>query len=132
MARVPRVGFLYFLMVFAAGFALGPIRVLWLVPRVGERTAELLEMPVMATAIYFAARWAVRRLQGASWNQRLGAGLFALAWLLSFEFGLVLRLRGLSVAEYLESRDPVAGAAYAAALLFFAVAPALLGRRPAD
>ncbi len=130
MARVPRVGFLYFLMVFAAGFALGPIRVLWLVPRVGERTAELLEMPVMVAVIWLAAGWATSRLMGG--RERLAAGTLALMLMLGFEFGLVLRLRGLSVAEYLESRDPVAGAAYAAALLFLALAPTLLGRRPAD
>lgn len=126
MARALRIGLLYFLMVGGAGFVLGTIRVLWLLPQVGERTAELLEMPLMLTAIYFAARWAATKL--ADGNARLAAGVFALTLLLGMELGLVLKLRGLAFAEYVAERDPVSGVVYVASLGFFAVAPALLGR----
>jgi len=37
----------YFALVFGAGFVLGFIRVGWAAPRLGMRTAELMEMPVM-------------------------------------------------------------------------------------
>jgi hypothetical protein len=37
--------------VFGTGFVLGPIRVLWAVPRLGERVAELMEAPLMLVAI---------------------------------------------------------------------------------
>lgn len=47
----------YFLLVFGAGFVLGTVRVLLILPLVGERAAELLEMPLMLTVIVFAARW---------------------------------------------------------------------------
>src|SRR6185503_11470140 len=40
-------GLLYFSGVFAAGFLLGAVRVLWAGPRIGERAAELLEVPLM-------------------------------------------------------------------------------------
>jgi len=129
MARALRIGLLYFLMVGAAGFVLGPIRVLWLVPRVGERMAELLEMPLMLTVIYFSAGWAAAKL--ASGRARLAAGLFGLVLMLGMELGLVLQLRGLTIPEYLAARDPVAGTAYLASLGFFAIAPALLGQGPA-
>jgi hypothetical protein len=42
-----KAGVLYFTLVFGAGFVLGPMRILCLVPRVGTRTAELMEMPMM-------------------------------------------------------------------------------------
>lgn len=121
---------LYFAMVFGAGFVLGPIRVLWLVPRLGERTAELLETPIMLAVIVWSARWLVRRARGTkvAW---LGVGLLALAMVLAMEFGVVLALRGLTLRAYLASRDPVAGTAYLATLLVFAALPAWLSWRTA-
>jgi hypothetical protein len=41
MLRVARWAAVYFAIVFGVGFALGPIRVLWLEPRIGVRTAGL-------------------------------------------------------------------------------------------
>ncbi len=55
--RSARAGLLYFLMTFGAGFALGPIRLFLLVPRIGVRAAELIELPVMILISYLAARW---------------------------------------------------------------------------
>jgi hypothetical protein len=56
-----KAALVYFILVFGAGFALGLIRVPLLVPRLGERYAELLEMPFMLIAIGLAARFVVRR-----------------------------------------------------------------------
>jgi hypothetical protein len=39
---IVKAGILYFALVFGAGFVLGPIRVFWVVPHLGERTAELM------------------------------------------------------------------------------------------
>lgn len=55
-------GVSYFLMVFGVGFVLGIGRTLWLAPRFGERSAELVEAPFMLVTIWLAARWA-RRLE---------------------------------------------------------------------
>ena len=55
-------------------------------------------------------------------------GGVALALLLIAELTLVLRLRGLSIAEYVASRDPVSGSIYAGMLGVFAVMPILVGR----
>ncbi|GAB4379704.1 MAG: hypothetical protein Kow00121_34360 [Elainellaceae cyanobacterium] len=45
--NILRAAVLYFTLVFGTGFILGVIRVLWVVPYLGTRWAELLEMPIM-------------------------------------------------------------------------------------
>ena len=114
-----RAGALDFALVFAAGFVLGPIRILWLVPRVGERAAELIEMPIMLAVIVFAGRWVVRRL---------AMGLVAVVLLLVVEVTVVLRLRGMTFDDYLAQRDPVTATAYYLSVGFFGLLPLLLAR----
>lgn len=122
-------GLWYFSVVFAAGFMLGPIRVLWLVPRVGERTAELLEAPVMLLVIVFAARWIVGRCSAPPpASERLAVGGIALLLLLAAELTVVLWLRDLSIAQYTAERDPVAGLVYVAMLGLFRAMPLLVRR----
>jgi hypothetical protein len=128
--RILKAGVLYFALVFGAGFVLGTIRTLWIVPRVGTRMAELMETPIMLVITIFAARWTVRRLVVPSTPPaRLGMGFVALGLLLVAEFTLVLWLRGLTIREYFASRDPVAGTVYYVMLAVFAVMPLLVARR---
>jgi len=127
--RILRAGALYFVLVFGVGFVLGPIRVLWAVPRFGERTAELMEAPLMFVAIVLVARWIARRFGGPnSASSMLAVGGLALALLLATELTMVLSLRGLTLEEYIRNRDPVAGGAYVALLLLFALMPWILRR----
>lgn len=122
-----KAGGLYFILVFGAGFVLGTIRVLFMVPVIGSRTAELLEMPVMLVGIIVAARWVVRSLDVPSTvSSRLGMGGMALGLILVLDFTVVLWVRGLSIRQYLEAFDPVAGTAYVVMLGIFAVMPLLL------
>lgn len=122
-------GLAYFAIVFAAGFALGTVRVLYLLPRVGERTAELIETPLMFVVIVLAARFVVRRFPAPRSVSYAASGAMALALLLAIEFTLVLGLRGLTLEAYLASRDPVAGAVYVIMLLVFAAMPWFVGRK---
>jgi hypothetical protein len=125
-----KAGVLYFVLVFGAGFVLGPIRILWVVPRFGVRMAELMEAPIMLVVTISAARWIVRCLAvPAGASTRLGMGGIALALLLTAEFTLVLWLRGLSIRDYLASRDPVSGTVYYVMLGVFTIMPLLVGRR---
>jgi hypothetical protein len=127
--RVLGAGALYFALVFGAGFALGAVRVLLVVPRLGARTAELIEAPLMLAATFFAASWTVRRLGvPPARKSRLGMGCIALGLLLAAEFTLVLGLRGLSLREYFSGLDPVAGTVYYALLGVFAVMPVFVER----
>jgi hypothetical protein len=50
-AQSIKAGLAYFALVFGAGFVLGVLRVSFLVPRFGERIAELGEMPLMLAVI---------------------------------------------------------------------------------
>ncbi|MCG3159113.1 MAG: hypothetical protein JMDDDDMK_00089 [Acidobacteria bacterium] len=128
--KILKAGALYFALVFGAGFALGPIRILWAVPRFGARMAELMETPIMLVVIIVAARWIVRRLALPSTSSnRLGMGCVALALLLVAEFTLVLWLRGMSLSEYFASRDPVSGTVYYVMLGVFALVPLFVVRR---
>lgn len=122
-------GAAYFGLVFAAGFALGTLRVLVLVPRLGERAAELLEMPLMLAASWLAAGWVVGRFRlPAGARHRLPVGLVALALLVAGEILVVLEVREVSLGEYLAERDPVAGSVYLASLALFALMPWLVRR----
>ncbi|MGF1459001.1 MAG: hypothetical protein ACFBSG_08230 [Leptolyngbyaceae cyanobacterium] len=125
--RTVRAGLLYFVMVFSVGFVLGVVRVLWAVPRFGPRAAELMEMPLMLVATALAAVWIVRwlRVPSRGWI-RLGMGLIATACLLLTEFTVVLNLRGLSIVDYVASRDPISGTVYILMLALFALMPRLM------
>jgi len=104
------------------------VRVLWLLPRLGERTAELLEMPLMLVACILAALWVVRRFAlSPSPSLRLTVGFIALVLLIAAELTMVLGVRGLSLAEYIASRDPVSSIVYLAMLGIYALMPFILG-----
>ena len=80
-------------------------------PRLGVRTAELIEMPFMFVAIFFAARYVVRRF-----------ALVAAARLATV-------LQNQSLAAYIASRDPISGSVYLIMLGVFALMPSLLSRQ---
>jgi hypothetical protein len=125
--RTIRAGVLYFVMVLGTGFVLGIIRVPFLVPRLGERYAELSEMPIMLVVIVLAARYIVKRFDvPPHFSVRLQVGLLALILSVAAELLLALMLQSGSVAQYIASRDPVSGAAYILLLIVFALMPTLL------
>ena len=57
MATAIRAGVIYALIVFLIGFIFGTVRVLLLIPQVGETVAVSLEAPVMLIASWFVSRW---------------------------------------------------------------------------
>ncbi|HYL12550.1 MAG TPA: hypothetical protein VEV41_05925 [Terriglobales bacterium] len=128
--RLVKAGAIYFGLVFGAGFVLGTIRVLWVVPHFGMRTAELMETPIMLVFSIVAARWTVRRMAvPPEASLRLAMGGVALAFLLLAEFSFVLWVRGVSIREYVATRDPVSGTVYYIMLAVFAVIPVAVARR---
>ena len=124
-----KAGMVYFALVFGAGFVLGPIRIFWVVPRVGQRTAELIEEPIMFVVIVLAVRWTVRRFDVPSTaSARLAIGFIALALLVAAELGVAILLQSSTLRQYIAGRDPVAGTVYLVMLGVFAIMPLLVLR----
>jgi len=127
LLNILKAAVVYFALVFGAGFVLGPIRILFIVPRFGARLAELMEFPVMLVVIVLTSRWLVRKFQLAAHAWLVG--LLALGLMIAFEFTLVLWLRGLTLSEYFRERDPVAGVVYYLMLLVFAAMPFFMAHK---
>jgi len=123
---VARYAAAYFAAVFSIGFLLGVARALWIAPRLGERGAELVELPVMVAASFLVARALISRAGAVGIRDAALAGLAALALLLCAELSVVAFVRGQALVDYIASRDPVSGSAYALALLLFAAMPAVI------
>ena len=114
---------------FGAGFVLGALRVSFLVPRFGERIAELSEMPLMFAVIVIAARFVIRRFAVPLYvAARIRIGFLALGLLLAAELLLAVLLQDRSLADYVASRDPISGSAYLVMLVLFSLMPTLIGR----
>ena len=131
MTAMIRASFLYFALVMGAGFLLGSVRVLFVVPHLGERWAELAEMPIMAMVIFVAAGYILRRYPEVQTRGRvLVVGFTALALSVSAELVLAVVLQSQSLAEYLASRDKISGSVYLVMLVVFALMPRLRLARP--
>ncbi len=126
MLATVRPGLLYVACVLGAGFLLGMVRVPLLVPRIGERWAELTEMPIMAVVIFLAAGYVLRRYPAIrSPGRSLVVGFLALALAVGAELGLAVALQDQTLAEFIASRDKVSGSVYLVLLLVFALMPRL-------
>lgn len=102
MSRSVRAGLVYFAIVFAAGFALGTLRVLVVAPRIDELPAVLAELPVLLGVSWIACGYAIRRCDvGATFDARGAMGLVAFGVLMAAEFLLASAGFGRSLAEHL-------------------------------
>ncbi|MBL8724455.1 MAG: hypothetical protein JNK49_10440 [Planctomycetes bacterium] len=127
--RILRAALTYFALVFALGFALGSLRVPLLVPHLGVRTAELIELPFMVLGSAWLAAFRVRCTRDLGPRQQLAVGGLALLCLLTAEVLLGVWLTGRGPLQVLFDRDPVAGPVYYSALLCFALWPWWFARR---
>jgi hypothetical protein len=120
---------LYFLAVFGAGFALGPIRVLWLEPRLGVVAATLCEAPFLLFAMIAAAYWIPRIVSiSAGTGAMLAMGLGALALQQAADFIVGTALRGISATDQWARLASPEGAIYAVLLVLLALMPAVVNR----
>ena len=93
---------IYFVLVFAVGWVLGPIRELWAVPHFGRMAATLSEAVIMLIAMIVAARWVIRRFHvSRTLPATISMGIVAIGLLLPAEIVGIHWVRGRSVRDYL-------------------------------
>jgi hypothetical protein len=126
MQKIICAGLVYFTFVLGVGFALGVFRVPFLVPRIGERWAELAEMPIMLVVIFYSAGYILRRFPEINLpRESLLVGYLALGLLVCAELGLATVLQDQTLVEFIGSRDKVSGSVYLVVLAIFALMPRL-------
>jgi hypothetical protein len=118
---------LYFAIVFAVGFALGPIRVYLLEPRLGKAVATLAEAPFLLTAMVAAAPLVQQKLALDCGSRTLACmGIVALLLQQAADLAVGIALRGLTVVEQWAQLATPAGSIYMVLLILFAAMPLLV------
>ncbi len=122
-------GVLYFALTTLAGFMFGALRQTFVVPRLGQLTATLIETPLMLAVSYFAARCVIGRFsplpgQGA----RLAIGLVAFALLMTAEIVLSGVVRGWSIGQWFDHMKTPEGGLSMAIFGIFAILPLIVRR----
>lgn len=101
MQNALKAGFVYFLLVFAAGFALGTLRMLVIVPAVGELVAVALELPFILAISWIVCRRVLRRIHVPKLaNYRLAMGALAFILLMLAEVLVSTQLVGRDLASH--------------------------------
>jgi hypothetical protein len=125
LLRATEAGAFYAVIVFLIGFILGSIRVLLVVPRLGEMIAVIIEAPLILAASWFVCRWCVDRLDvAATVPARSLMGLVAFLVLMSAEIGLGAVL-GRSLVDQLAAYKSTPGAIGLVAQMIFGAFPVI-------
>ncbi len=121
-----KAGLAYVAVIFALGVAFGLLRVLVLVPEVGETAALLVELPVMVVASWFACRWCVERFDvDERIASRFVMGAVAFGLLMIGELAVSVVALGRSPAEHLAASERDSALPCLVAQLLFAAMPLL-------
>jgi hypothetical protein len=121
-----KTGFIYFLIMFAVGFALGVVRVLLVVPHVGELYAVLLEVPLMVFISWQVSRWVLRRyFKGNDLQNYLIIGVSALLFLIIVEYLLAVTVFHRSTSEFILGLQSLPGAIGLTGQIIFGAIPVM-------
>ena len=132
MIRSLLAGVAYFAIAFAAGVAMGLVRIVWLMPAIGELTALALELPIILAFSWWLSSWLVRliRVPAAAGN-RLAMGWTAFALLMLAELIVSVQLAGSGVGEHFMDYLSAPGLLALLGQVAFAFIPVLQLSRPA-
>jgi len=128
MKRILLTGTAYVTAVFAAGFVLGVLRTLVLVPLLGEMAAVLVELPVILAVAWLVCARILRRWP-LSPAAAVGMGAIAFLLLMGAEASLSTLLASRSLAEHLALYAQLPHQVGLAGQLAFAVIPWIQARR---
>ncbi len=124
VGRIGAAAVFYFMIVFGVGLLLGPLRVLWLEPWLGQTLAVLCEAPFLVLAMWLGARaapiWA--RLNGG-WRSSLAVGVMALALQQIADLAVGFGLRGMTLKTQVEYFASPPGMVYLFTLILFLLMP---------
>ena len=124
MTAALKAGTIYFAIVYAIGFLLGTVRVLLLLPVVGETAAVVFEVPVMLVVSWIAARWSSRKFSvPAKLPPRAVMGVFAFALLILGELAVSSLVFGRSWEGTVAAYQSPGGFLGLLAQLIFALLP---------
>lgn len=127
--RIGQAALAYWALIFALGFVLGTVRVLWGAAALGETNFLLLEVPAMLLASWLVARQLVARFAVARTGPALAMGALALALLLAAELALGVIGFGQSPREWLADLLRAPGIYGLISQLGFALMPWLAAKR---
>lgn len=128
MKRILLTGTAYVAAVFAAGFVLGVLRTLVMVPLLGEMAAVLVELPVILAVAWLVCTRILRRWP-LSPAAAVGMGAIAFLLLMGAEASLSTLLAGRSLAQHLALYAQLPHQVGLAGQLAFAVIPWIQARR---
>jgi hypothetical protein len=124
VATALKAGMAYFVLVFAAGFVLGTLRVLALAPHLGSFLATVIELPVMLAVSWLACRWIVDRFSVSPKPiPRLIMGGCAFALLIAGELALGIVVFGRTSFQIVETYRTAEGSLGLLAQIAFAAFP---------
>jgi hypothetical protein len=130
--RIIGAAVLYFLIVFGVGFILGPVRIFWLEPLIGQTAATLCEAPLLLAAMMFAALWVPSKFGiGTDTWSLVNMGLMALGILILADITVGTAIRGTTWAAQFAYFATPAGLMYLGLLVVFALMPALINTKRA-
>jgi hypothetical protein len=119
-------GAIYFSIVFAAGFVLGTLRVLVVIPRLGETPAVLIELPIMLAVSWVVCGWVLKTCPVPThFPPRLLMGGFAFALLMAAELALSVFAFGRTASEHFATYQAVNAQLGLAMQIIFAAFPAI-------
>ena len=126
MTQTVKAGFIYFVLVFAAGFMLGTIRVTFLIPRFGPTTAVLVELPIILAVAWNVCGIVLRHVEvAAEFGPRLVMGTVAFVVLMLAETALATLAFSQTIPEIAAQYSTAHGAIGLAGQAIFASIPLL-------